>query len=132
MNLSFSTRGWNDLPWEDQLRDAEEYHFQGIEVYNLSRIPRYTDRSGPFHQYHINETMRSLRDRNLSVSCLDTSIDLSDGDISPEEFRLLFSTAQLIRSPYVSVCALSDHEETVCRNLSLVLSLIEGTNVTAD
>ena len=39
MNLSFSTRGWNDLPWADQVRDAEENRFQGIEVYNLTRFP---------------------------------------------------------------------------------------------
>ena len=55
MNLSFSTRGWNHLPWEDQVRDAEEYHFQGIEIYNLTRTPQWTERSSPFHQYHLNE-----------------------------------------------------------------------------
>ena len=48
MNLSFSTRGWNDLPWEDQIRDAEEYRFQGIEVYTLTRDSHLSDRGSPF------------------------------------------------------------------------------------
>ena len=86
MKLSFSTRGWNDLLWENQIRDAEEYHFQGIEVYNLCRTPSLTDRSGPFHQYHLNETFRNLKEKKLAVSCLDTSIDLSEGAINDEEF----------------------------------------------
>ena len=60
MNLSFSTRGWNDLPWADQVRSAAENKFQGIEVYNLHVTEQLTDRSGNFHRYHQLETMREL------------------------------------------------------------------------
>ena len=94
MNLSFSTRGWNDLPWENQVSDAEEYRFQGIEVYNLSRIPSLTDRSGPFHPYHQNETIRTLKEKGLIITNLDTSIDLSSEQVNQEE---LLQTTMVIQ-----------------------------------
>ena len=126
MNLSFSTRGWNDLSWEDQVRDAEEFQFQGIEVYNLTRVPALSDRSGPFHRYHLNETFRNLREKHLVISCLDTSIDLSEGPAAPEEFEQLFSAAAALRAPCVAVCALSDREEQILQNLRRILPLLEG------
>jgi len=30
MKLSFSTRGWKELPWPEQVKDASELRFQGI------------------------------------------------------------------------------------------------------
>ena len=128
MNLSFSTRGWNDIPWVDQIRDAEEYRFQGIELYNLSRTPLWTDRSGPFHPFHQNETFRSLKEKGLSISALDTNIDLSEGDISPEEFQFLFSSAVTLRAPFVSVCALHDDEDQVRRNLDVLIPVAAAQN----
>ena len=49
MNLSFSTRGWNDLSWEDTVAVAADMGFGGIEVYNLPKFDPMMDRSGPFH-----------------------------------------------------------------------------------
>ncbi len=130
MKLSFSTRGWNDLPWADQMKDAEEYRFQGIEVYNLSRVPALTERGAAFHPYRLNETYRNLKDRNLSVPCLDTSIDLSGEDLNPEEIQELLRAARLLRSPYIAVVALQDQEETIYRRLEEILPLLEGSEVT--
>ena len=123
MNLSFSTRGWNHLPWEDQVRDAEEYHFQGIEIYNLTRTPQWTERSSPFHQYHLNETLRDLKEKHLSVSCLDTPIDLSAEQISPDEFRGLFHAAGVLQTRYVE-----DREDQVRQNLEIILAQIQNTD----
>ena len=44
MNLSFSTRGWKNLSWEEQMKDAEEYGFQGIEVYDLTHWSNWTEK----------------------------------------------------------------------------------------
>ena len=129
MKLSFSTRGWNNLPWENQIQDALEYHFQGIEIYNLSRTPMLTDRSGPFHLYRLNETMRSMKEKHLSVSCLDTPIDLSLEEASGEEFNQLIQTASALRAPYIAVCALLDHEEMIRQNLEKILDLLSGTEI---
>ena len=35
MKLSFSTRGWGDLRWEELVESALDMRFSGIEVYNL-------------------------------------------------------------------------------------------------
>ena len=44
MNLSFSTRGWGDLSWEELISAALDMKFTGIEVYNLFKFPALTDR----------------------------------------------------------------------------------------
>ena len=62
MNLAFSTRGWRDEDWMTQLEDAYEMQFRGVEVYNLHRIGKLTDRGGPFHKYNRNETDRILQE----------------------------------------------------------------------
>ena len=51
MNLSFSTRGWPDLSWDEMIDTALSMGFGGIEVYNLPKFNRLLDRSGPFHKY---------------------------------------------------------------------------------
>ena len=50
MKLSFSTRGWPELSWDEMLETATEMGFSGVEVYNLSNFSALTDRGGPFHK----------------------------------------------------------------------------------
>ncbi len=129
MNLSFSTRGWKTTSWDDQVRDAVEYRFQGIEVYDLVHCGRLTDRSGAFHQYHRNETLRDLTERGLVISCLDTNMDLSAAAADLSEIRLLTETAAAMRCPYVSACALQDREDTVADNLRTILPLVRESGL---
>ena len=35
MKLSFSTRGWMDMHWEEMLDEAREMGFAGVEIYNV-------------------------------------------------------------------------------------------------
>ena len=42
MNLSFSTRGWGECSWEDNVATAETMHFGGIELYKTEYL------GGPF------------------------------------------------------------------------------------
>ena len=78
MKLSFSTRGWGDLSWDTWLETALEMKFTGIEVYNLHKFPALTGRGGPFHSHKLAATLRQLRDKKLSIPCLDTSLDLTE------------------------------------------------------
>ena len=39
MKLSFSTRGWPELSWEEMMETALDMGFSGIEVYNLPKFP---------------------------------------------------------------------------------------------
>ena len=50
MNVSFSTRGWQDIPWEDQIRMAQTMRFGGVELYKVQNTPALTDRGGPLHK----------------------------------------------------------------------------------
>ena len=130
MNLSFSTRGWNHLTWTEQLRDAAEFQFQGIEWYNLHKCPELTGPDGAFHKYHWNDTIRALREKNLAIPCLDTSFDLSREDAAAaEKLGELFETAMAFRVPGVAVCALEDREDAIRETLGILLKKAEETGV---
>ena len=47
MNVSFSTRGWQQIPWEQQVQMAETMRFGGVELYNVHKTPELTGRGGP-------------------------------------------------------------------------------------
>ncbi len=113
MKLSFSTRGWKELPWQEQVKDASELRFQGIEVYNLHKCPSLTDRSGVFHKFHRNETLRELREHHLTIPCLDTCIDLGASEDETGFIPELIDTAATMKIPYVAVCALHDDDERI-------------------
>ena len=121
MNLSFSTRGWNSLSWEDQIRDAEEMGFSGIEPYNIQEFPSLSGRGGAFHTYNQNETLRELKKRRLSIPCFDTSIDLSQPVTDMNKVNTLIRCASAMKVPFVAFCALHDDEEMVNRHLESVL-----------
>ena len=77
MKLSFSTRGWMDLSWEEMMQAALDMGFSGIEVYNLPKMEAMLDRSGPFHKYQTAATVRQLKEKKLQIPCFDTPCDLS-------------------------------------------------------
>jgi len=126
MKLSFSTRGWNSASWDDLVKDAVEYKFQGIEVYHLSDCKNWLDRSGPFDRYHQNETYRKLREKQIRIPCLDSAIDISAGEIREEDFNFLLSTARVFQVPYISVRALRENQAEVARNLDVLLHMLHS------
>ena len=77
MKLSFSTRGWPNLSFEETLDVANDMGFSGVEVYNLTKFDPLTDKGGPFHKYQAAATARQLREKQLSIPCFDTSCDIS-------------------------------------------------------
>ena len=130
MNLSFSTRGWGDLSWEEMLQEAVDMRFGGVEVYNLFKFPVLTDRGGPFHEHKVAATIRQLRDLKLKVPCFDTSVDLSS---DPEAIGILtnvLETARNAQVPFVAACALTENEELVGENLEALLPAAEAAGVT--
>ena len=77
MKLSFSTRGWPGLSFDEMLETAIEMGFSGVEVYNLPNFDPLMERGGPFHKYNTAATARLLREKQLSIPCFDTSSDIS-------------------------------------------------------
>ena len=127
MKLSFSTRGWGDLSWEDLIDSALDMKFTGIEIYNPFKCPALTDRGGPFHKYQCAATIRQLRDRKLAIPCLDTSVDLSteDTDTLLDMMRL----ARDLKVSYVVAWASTADEEKINAALTQLLPLAEELEV---
>jgi len=130
MNLSFSTRGWPELSWEEMMDLALDMGFGGIEVYNLPKFDPLTDRSGPFHKYQTAATVRQLREKKLTIPCFDTSYDLSLDDSCIPWLKNLMEIAGDAHVPYVAAVALQDNEDLVCKNLEILLETARETGVT--
>jgi fatty-acyl-CoA synthase len=83
MKLSFSTRGWPNLSFDEMLDVASDMGFSGVEVYNLTKFDPLMDKGGPFHKYNISATVRKLRERGITIPCFDTSLDISSDESAP-------------------------------------------------
>ncbi len=130
MKLSFSTRGWSNLNWEDTVNIAEEMGFSGIEVYNLPKFDPMLDRSGPFHKYNAAATVRQLKEKNLTIPCFDTSCDISSGGDCIPFLQTLMEAAKNARVPYISVVALTENETAVKENLTRITAEAREKEVT--
>ena len=130
MNLSFSTRGWPELSWDEMMALATDMGFGGIEVYNLPKFDPMLDRSGPFHKYQAAATVRQLKEKNLSIPCFDTSCDLSSDPDCVTFLQTLLEVARNVRVPYVSAVALTDNEDLVKKNLTDLLADARAKDVT--
>ena len=130
MNLSFSTRGWGDLSWEEMLQEAVDMRFGGVEVYNLFKFPELTDRGGPFHSHKVAATVRQLRELKLKIPCFDTSVDLSSDPDAVAVLSGMLENAKNSQVPYVVACALTENEEQVGETLEKLLPLAESCGVT--
>ena len=130
MKLSFSTRGWPELSWDEMLQIAQDMGFSGVEVYNLPKFNPLLDRSGPFHKYQTAATVRQLRELKLKIPCFDTSYDISSPECNLEDLYVLMEVAHNTQVPYVVCCALTENEETVRQNLQDLLSKAEELDVT--
>ena len=130
MNLSFSTRGWPELSWDEMMALATDMGFNGIEVYNLPKFDPMLDRSGPFHKYQAAATVRQLKEKGLSIPCFDTSCDLSSDPACVSWLQTLMEVAKNARVPYVAAVALTENEDTIKENLTALLADAREKDVT--
>ena len=120
MNLSFSTRGWGEYSWEDNVAAAETMHFGGIELYNVHKDPALTEKGGALHKYNTAATVRALRDKGLCIPCMDTSCDISLPGAARELLELL-EIARNVRCPHVAVTARQDDDGQIRENLRILI-----------
>ena len=142
MKLSFSTRGWWELSFKELKEKAAEMGFQGLELYNVLKVKKLTEKGGPLNEYNISSTARNLRELNLEIPCIDTSMDLSSADdIMVSEAIETIHLAADLRSPYVSFWAKDDNQENIKNIIDALLEtarkrkvtlLIKSTGVFAD
>ena len=105
MKLSFSTRGWPNLSFDEMLDVASDMGFSGVEVYNLTKFDPLMGKGGPFHKYNTAATVRKLRERGISIPCFDTSLDISSDSDAISTVSSLVDIAHDAKVPYVVVCA---------------------------
>ena len=48
MRLSFSTRGWGDVPWDELVATAADMGFAGVEVYDVLGNARLSGKGGRY------------------------------------------------------------------------------------
>ena len=131
MNLSFSTRGWQSLGWEELIETAEEMRFSGIELYNIHKRPEFYEKGCPLHKYSTAATARTLREKGIAVPCLDTSLDISlEANINDSIIKGTIDTAHDLKVPYVCVVALNDNEETIKARVADLIDYAENSGVT--
>ena len=120
MKLSFSTRGWNNLGWDDAVSKAVEMHFSGIEVYNAS-----------FKTYDILKYYRELKERKLVIPCFDTSNDISmDSQEMLDRMAGIMRMASDMRSPYVCCYAKENRQDVIHGNLQKLIPCASEHGVT--
>ncbi|MBQ9342867.1 MAG: AMP-binding protein [Clostridia bacterium] len=103
MNLCFSTKGWHNADWNDFLSTAADLGFSGIEIHNLY-APAIQKKGAPGDEQAAAASYRALYDRNLSIPCIDTTVDLCDPekkDALFEEIRACIDAARRLRAPFV-------------------------------
>lgn len=128
MKLSFSTRGWQGLSFEDLISISKEMRFQGFELYSLQKENSFYERGGQLHPYTVAATVRELRDKRIEIPCLDTALELSDEE-SFETLKWLMDMAASMHVPYVSAVAEIDDENKVKEMIKKIIPEAKKTGV---
>ena len=130
MKLSFSTRGWSGLGWNEILDIATEQRFSGVEVYNPLCNAGMVGTGGPFHKYSVMQTVRTLRGRRLSIPCFDSPYDISSVSAQMcSDVSSLVKIASDTGSPYVCVFAKDNNMDAVRSNLGVLLPVARESGV---
>ena len=129
MKLSFSTRGWGDIPWDELVSTAADMGFAGVEVYDVIGNSRFSGKGGPFEKYNLRATVRDMRARELQIPVFDTSIDIS---VEGDQVSLVKQVVDLAASTGVEyVCIKGQHgtEDAVRAALDEILPYAEELGV---
>ncbi len=128
MRLSFSTRGWNDITFDEFMDIAGEMDFSGIEVYKLIKDKDIFVKGEAFDQYNIAATTRQLRDRKLTIPVFDGNYDLSKKECI-EDIKKIIDVAGYMRVEYVGIGLETDDENAIRSAISELLPHAREKNV---
>ena len=129
MNLSFSTRGWTDFPWDTLCGAARAAGLTGIEIYNADGA-FVSSRTGMFHPSRASATFRELRDEGLRITCVDSVWNAGEKNIDADEIRNCICVCYDLHIPFVRVRTGDDADvNTVEENLKKVLPFAEEKNI---
>ena len=128
MKLSYSTRGWYDMPFEDLISASWEMRFSGIEFYDLYKHTELFEKGAPLNKYNADALLRQLRDKGIQAVCLDTSVDLTKDDA---EAALLWTIekAGSFKVPFVTAEVMSDAEDKAKELIARLIPLAKDNKV---
>ncbi len=135
MKLSFSTKGWHGISFDDFCAAALKLRFSGIEVHNI-RKSEFAGEGGPLSPAYAAATVRQMYAQKLSIPCIDSVCDIADPTCRQEnidEIGECIHTAHNLKIPYVRVHAYSHedaNEEMITGLISEVLNTAENEGVT--
>ena len=127
MKLSLSLRGWTGLSFAELQESASEMRFQGVELYNIHKFDNFTGPEAPFNPYHIQSTLRSMKEKKLEIPCIDSSCELVPSE--EDNIRMLIRASEDFRVPYTAVCCHEDDEETALSVLSRLIPFARDHHV---
>ena len=127
MKLSLSLRGWTGLSFAELQESASEMRFQGVELYNIHKFDNFTGPEAPFNPYHIQSTLRSMKEKKLEIPCIDSSCELVPAE--EDNIRMLIRASEDFRVPYTAVCCHEDDEETALSVLSRLIPFARDHHV---
>ena len=139
MKLSFSTKGWDSCTWAQFCDKAEELGFNGIEIHDIHH-PAFTGKNDVFDPTMIRATYRNLKDRGLSVPCVDTAANIADSDgfdAGVREITECINTASALHISFVRIHTTGAREmdaqtvdATVCKYLDTLRPVAVAADVT--
>ena len=131
MKLSFSTRGWQNLVWDEIVEAAIESEFNGIELYDVQKVPALLEKTGPLHKYNATATYRFLKEKGIEIPCIDSSCDLAnEQEDCVETISALTDIAKSVHAHYVGVVVLSENDSVVRERLDKLVAIAEEKNIT--
>ena len=128
MKLSFSTKGWHGISFDDFCSAATDMRFSGIELHNV-RNSLFTGSESAFGDYATAATLRKLYETKLSIPCIDCIGNIADNDetaLADTEYEIkeCIRIAENLRIPYVRIQAnpVSDSAENDIENAEKFLN----------
>ncbi|MBQ9545049.1 MAG: TIM barrel protein, partial [Clostridia bacterium] len=97
MKLSFSTNRWKGFEFEDFIKMALDYRFDGIEIHSVNELGQ-----------DLSARFRALTENRLRVPCIDLVGDIGDKKAQAQnmgELLACLKAARTLRIPYVRLRA---------------------------
>ena len=98
MKLSFSTNRWESYSFDDFVRIAREYKFNGIEIHIIETPKLRND----FRPERLAGVQHKLHNHGLCISCLDLVNDIAaKPEAAFDELKRCLETARRLHVPYI-------------------------------
>ncbi len=124
MKFSFSTKGWHKCSFDDFVNIATDLQFEGIELHNIHN-EAFTKKGGALHDYTAASTLRYLKEKNLSLPCVDAIgniADINSFDSLIKEISQCIEVASHLKISFIRLKAKkSKDNETATENVKTLL-----------